>query len=549
MILNSIQNKSLSQFLTNVYEFVESSIDENILDLDHKNLLKLRTNLWKKKFLSSPASDPISILYLITKANNKVLDKKIELVGAFFLLYASALDVWDDVQDDDLIGKPEELEGSAIGINNGISFQFLALDMLRQAFELQNDFKTCIRLMSAFNKASINAVNGQNLDLKKYAKATTQEEVLEIQIAKSATIGLIAEFSAILSGCNENEISKYSNSIKNFTKIIQIIDDVRDIFGKKISPDLTANKMTFPIACFKGIATNKEIELYENFIKNLPSSLGNIQELLYKSGSIQKCAEVIEELRISVHKEMASLNNSSPSIRFLLHIVDTHASSLYPPSSIDESQYILQPKGEWHEHVKKLANEFSLNMKDFNPPNIPLLLPLHLPQWMYDAKRNVIFYPDIEGQAEEILPLQANMFGIYDLYFVKEIMTTQSPLYMAHEFFHYWRDNSGKLTEDFWYEEWVANNLATAYIKAFFPELVKKTILLAYKILDLKNSSLSFKGQEILNRFSNPNYKASSEPLGYEVNLDEMTFIQISMIRKLYNQELSLDEVVKKFLC
>lgn len=537
--------------LTSFFRVVDSKIlfsfKNHGFDILQVSLLEEAFSLYQKDAESSVFSSSIFVFSLVLRNWKKEFNEQAQLLGAFCTLYVLSLDLFDDVQDDDLIGKPYEQVGIPIAVNNALTLLFLSIEFLVKAIELEKNDRKKLQYLKIFNEISLLAVKGQHKDLMGVAGVKTTQEVIEMQKAKGSSVSLMARCAAVFSDCNEEQIKKYQTISDQMVLIFQIVDDIKDIYGKKLSPDLITNKITYPIACFLECATKEEIFTFNKLKKELPNSMKEIRELIYNSGAIKKSSETIETLRKTVHKELATMNNYAPSVRIILYIIDSLSSSIYKIPLLKETQFILHPDGKWYEHVDKIATTFLNDMKDFSPPKKPLLSPWHLPQWMYEPKRNIIFYSDIEGYPEEILPIHSEFMVISDLEKVKEIIKTLSPLLMVHELFHYWRKKSGRLTKDYWYEEWVANILTIAYTRKFSPDLFDKAKLVLKNILSNKDD-LTHKGKEILASFFKSDYKPCSNLLGYEVDLNEMNIIQLYMINKLYDQDFNLDKYIKEFL-
>lgn len=539
---------SLASFFEAVNKKIILSFGSHDFDVLQVSLLEDSFKLYQKGAESSVFGSSIFVFSLVLKTWKKEFDEQAQLLGVFCALYVLALDLFDDVQDNDLKGKPYEKVGVPIAVNNAITLLFLSLEFLVKAIELEKDNEKKLQYLKVLNEASLLAVKGQHKDLMGIDGAKTTQDVLEMQKAKGSSVSLMTKCATIFSDCNEEQIKKYQTISEQMVLIFQIIDDIKDIYGKKLSPDLLTNKITYPIACFLESATREDIFTFNELKKELPNSMREIRDLIYNSATIKKASETIETLRKSIHKELASMNSYTPSVRIILYIIDSLASSIYKVPFLKETQFILQPNGGWYSYVETLENSFFDNMKIFNPPQKPILLPWHSPQWMYDPKRNIIFYSDIEGQPEEILPIHSEFMGITNMELVKEIVKMLSPLLMAHEIFHYWRKKSGKLTKDYWYEEWVANILAIAYTIKFSPDLLNETKLVLKNILSNKKENLSNKGKEILDRFFELDYNPSPNILGYEVDLNEMNLIQLYMINKLCKQDFCLEENIRKFL-
>ncbi|RCJ42389.1 hypothetical protein A6770_35065 [Nostoc minutum NIES-26] len=546
--MSLIPRQNLKSFIEAVYQRVEVAIGNLQFDSSGQELLKATLNACHQKAQHNPQGDVLAIFYLIVKSSRDELGEQAEQLGVFCLLYILALDLFDDVQDEDLAGKPHEQAGAAIAINSALTLFVLGLKALHESIQLEPDVALGFEYLKVFHRVALLASSGQYKDLMGAAGALSPESVLAMQQAKTSSLSLVAECAALFARCDQENIKRYRFLSEQLCQLLQVVDDTRDIFGKRFSPDLATKKITYPLACFLEMASADQKAQYEKLIANLPSSLKEIRALIYNSRAIKRCAETIERLRLSIHDELAATGNTCAAHRTLLHIVDTLAGSLYVIPAVESSRSILQPEGLWHQRVKELALELTANLKAFNPPPVPLLLPWHLPQWMYDPKRKAIYYPDLEEQPEEIIPLQAAFMQTEDLEAVRSGLISQAPVIMAHEFFHYWRDFSGNLTRDYWFEEWAANRLAIAYVKIYYPELIAETLALANQVLKLYLSSMSHSAQQILEKFFVPGYKGRENPTGYEVNLTEIALIQLAMCQRLYAEELSLEQAVCQFL-
>ena len=69
-----------------------------------------------------------------------------------------------------------------------------------------------------------------------------------------------------------------------------------------------------------------------------------------------------------------------------------------------------------------------------------------------------------------------------DMTEVTRILWEQVPAVLAHEMFHYWRHVAGCITEDYWHEEWAANQLAVAYARQYANDVLVASVQLAERI-------------------------------------------------------------------
>ncbi|MFN8577382.1 MAG: polyprenyl synthetase family protein [Candidatus Sericytochromatia bacterium] len=544
-----MKNKSLAEFFSDIKDKVLLSFNENNFDELQLNLLEQTFDIYQNKSETDLFTTSISIFYLITKSFNKNLDEKSILLGAFCTLYIVSLDLFDDIQDNDLVGKPHEKVGVPIAVNNAITLLFLSLDFLRQVITIEENIDKKILYLKVFNQASLLAVKGQHKDLIGIDSTKTPQDVINMQKEKSSSFSLIAVCAAIYSDCDNETIQKIKNIAEEMVIIFQIVDDIKDIYGKKISPDLLTNKVTYPISCFLEMANNEELDKLNNLKAQLPDSLKGIRELIYSIGAIKKSAETIEVFRVNVHNNISQLNLNTPSMRAVLYLIDYLSNSIYKVKEIEETSSIIHPNRDYDLFIKNLVNTFFINMVEFKPPEQPSLIPWHLPQWMYESKRNIIYYSDLEGFKEDILPIQSKVLGMEDLDKLEKVLIDESTFVMAHEIFHYWRNQSGRITKDSWYEEWVANNLAIAYLREFFPNILNDTKNLLEELIIRKYQKLNIKAENILNKIFSNDYSPSLNSLGYQVDIDDISAIQFHMtFRIIFTQHKSLKELVETFL-
>jgi hypothetical protein len=164
---------------------------------------------------------------------------------------------------------------------------------------------------------------------------------------------------------------------------------------------------------------------------------------------------------------------------------------------------------------------------------------------MYDPDKNVIYYPDIEGLPEEILPAQADLLGIDDLEEVARIQWEQAPMLLAHEMFHCWRASSGCLTQDYWHEEWAANALAVAYARQFDPAALSASVALAESVLSQEQGSV---GSRYLDLLSSCHEPSPAGQAGYGLPLRSILIVTLEMIRKIDAEQPDLSHLVESLL-
>ncbi|HYQ17366.1 MAG TPA: polyprenyl synthetase family protein [Polyangiaceae bacterium] len=483
----------------------------------------------------------------MARAHRDALDDQALELGSFCQFYLLALDLLDDVQDDDLSGKPHAKVGAGMAVNDALTLLFLGLSALERCMRLEKSPQRRMLYLKIVNRVALTTGRGQHLDLLGSAGARTPEEVLAMQRQKTASLTLICECAALYSGASDEEREHYRTLGENLSLLVQTLDDVRDFYGKRRSPDLETGKMSYPLACFFESAGPSERERFEELKRALPESLGEIRRLLYDAGTLRHVARSMDGFRRAIHHEIAALGEEAATHRLLLFVIDQLVEALYTPKPVPETAALREPRFGWHAHVRRLAEELESRLRPLGAPKTPPLVPWHQPQWMYDKARGVIFYPDIEGLPEETLPFQAALLGESDLEKVAQLMWRQAPAVMAHELFHHYRDSVGQLGSDMWHEELVANTLAIAYSARYEPAALAGGVELARRVLSRPDQRLSEQAERVLLGLLDPE-RPHLPNTGYGLDMEQAALVQLAMIRKLAEAPEELEHAVRRLL-
>jgi geranylgeranyl pyrophosphate synthase len=539
-----------SRGIVGFFERLERRMDQLIaaacFSPSQHELLQATVCRFRRRTRANPSADPLALFYLIARAEQRELDEQGEALGVFCQFYLLALDLMDDVHDDDLAGKPYEQAGAARASNDALVLMFLGISSLEAAMRLEEDHGRALHYLTLLNRVALLTGRGQHADLLGEAGARTCEEVLEMQRAKTASLTLICEHAALYAGATLERCARYRRIGEGLSMLVQMLDDLRDIYGKHESPDLSGRKMTYPLACFRASASSEELERYRE-LTSQPDSLREIRQLFYSSGVVRQVAQAIEQQRRAIHHEVAALDAESPSLRTLLFIVDGLVSAIYSPQPIAESAALFAPRSAWHKRVRALAAEFRERLAAYDAPATPRLVPWHLPQWMYDPRHGVVFYPDLEGLPEETLSMQAALLGKSELDELRAEVEAQAPAVLAHELFHHYRDAAGRLTNDVWQEELAANALAVAYCREFEPDALERGLELARAVRRLPENQLSAEGNAILADLLEPD---AARPGGsdYGVDLQQMAVVQLALVERLAERPEPLTRAVERYL-
>jgi geranylgeranyl pyrophosphate synthase len=542
-----IDQPGLVGFLQRVERQVDEAISSGRFESSQRELLLRSAAQYRPRTHRNPLGDPLAVFYLIARAHRDELDEQGLELASFCSFYLLALDLLDDVQDHDLAGKPHAAVGTGMAVNDALTLLFLGLSALERTMRLEKSPQRRMQYLKVVNRVALTTGRGQHLDLLGERGARTPDQVLQMQREKTASLTLICECAALYAGVSDDEREHYRVLGENLSLLVQVLDDVRDVYGKRRSPDLESNKMSYPLACFMDSAGAPERERFESLRQALPESLRSIRELFYRSGALSRVARSMDGFRRAIHREIAALAEESPTHRVLLFVVDHLVEGVYAPKPVAETLTLRTPRFGWHGHVQRLARDFASRLAPFGAPATPRLEPWHLPHFMYDNKRGVIYYPDIEGLPEETLTFQSALLGEPDLRVVERLMWRQAPAVVAHELFHHYRDARGLLGTDMWLEELAANTLAVAYSARYEPEALAGGIELASRTLALPDNALSAEAARIVAELLQP-----SRPLqphtGYGLDPYQTALAQLAMIRALAQAPADLDGAMARLL-
>jgi geranylgeranyl pyrophosphate synthase len=522
-----VLQSGVTGYLTAVAHRVDEALERAPLVPDQRALLAQSVARARARGEQEPLGDPLSVIYLLVSAHGRPLERLAEHVGAFALLYILSLDLFDDVQDEDVAGTPYEHVPPAIALNCAIALGFLALDELRHALELEPDRTRCLAYLELYNRTSLLAVSGQHRDLSGLKGDVSPEQVLDSHAAKTSSMAMFVECGALLAGAADTEL--YRRLGRHLATFIQIVDDLRDIFGKPHSPDLASGKVTFPVACFHQHADAASVAELSRLVGELPGSTARIRALLYEQGTVERVAATLEEQREAIHRDVMAIGTNHAALRTLLDVVDSLAARVYEPPALECSAPLWRPSGGWHDRVHDALATVVSRAQSYGLAAPPDFVPWHLPHYMFFADKGVVRYPDVEGLAADILPFQAMLLGEDDLAVVAKAMEAQVPAVVAHEMFHFWRHTSGRLTEDHWHEEWVANRLAVAYLREHEPRVLASTLDLAERVLGRFSAVLDEPAERVLAEC----HQHQPERHGYNMPALTVAVVTLEMIRRL----------------
>jgi hypothetical protein len=111
----------LSEFVVAVRRQTLDLFDDDRFPDDQRDLLHKAVG---RMFAAAEPGDwaqPLGLLYAVYRGYGRRTDRQAHLIGAFCVCYLASFDLFDDVQDDDLAGKPLEGAGAPIAINTALA--------------------------------------------------------------------------------------------------------------------------------------------------------------------------------------------------------------------------------------------------------------------------------------------------------------------------------------------------------------------------------------------------------------------------------------------
>lgn len=473
----------LSEFVSAVQDEVRRLIEDDRLPVSQRSGLE---GTMERCFAWTAPSDwaqPLGLLYATYRGLGRPTDAQTIALGAFCTLYLASADLFDDLQDDDMAGRPLEGAGPAVAMNSALALLVLGLSALQNAMQRERDADRRAAYLDVFSRASVVAVGAQHSDLVGLGDTKTPKAVLAMNRAKTSSVTLVTECGALLGGADMKTTALFRAFGSDFAALVQIVDDVRDIFGKAESPDLRAGKITYPIACFLEIAEPPARERFEALRAQLPAGEDALRELIYDGGGVHASAAAVQDLRTALHLRLTEVASRRAELRMLLTIVDILSATLFEPEPLCETAEFFAPRGPFQEDVERSARQFTERLEVPSTFVRPTFVPWEQPLFLFDPERVTVHYPDLDGLEGEVVSRFADGLRL-DRAATVQAITRGMPLLVAHELFHAWRLTSARLSSDAWHEEFVANRLAMGYARRFEPEAAQATVEFSRLILD-----------------------------------------------------------------
>ena len=258
---------------------------------------------------------------------------------------------------------------------------------------------------------------------------------------------------------------------------------------------------------------------------------GPLVNALYRTGVLHARAEAMERARSRSHELLVAHASHTHAERELLTAVDEAVAVFYRPPMLSSSASLLRGGGPWATRVRSAFERMHENLRESSPPPVPTLLPRPHPQWLYVPLRRAIYFADLDNASDLILPFHARWLGS-DPAGSRAVLETLLPVVVAHEFFHFWRHEAIGEIEESWDEEWLANVLASAYIREFEPEAHRASQAIVRQLTEADDFSLPPRLCAVLDELEQTG--TTSQPFIVDgETMDDLIRAQTDLMRRL----------------
>ena len=222
--------------------------------------LRAVTSQWLKQIQVAPTSDALALLACAANGGNPCTAAPVTAAWQLLRLSAKLL---DDAEDrsvgDDFPFHINVATGLLVGAH-------LALASLPSQISVDRAW----RISQALDDAVLKAAAGQHADLKASYKpeGVVPEGWLEIARAKSgALFGWAAWAGAVVAGAEEQVLESYREYGTCLGVLVQVADDLNDVWKPDRSGDLATGELSLPISFAQHVANREEREYLGTLLK------------------------------------------------------------------------------------------------------------------------------------------------------------------------------------------------------------------------------------------------------------------------------------------
>jgi len=538
---------SLHAFVTQVHNDCRAALGGERFCSAQRSLLEVTIDRLFRAADPGDWGQPLGLFYAIYRICGDHEDDVALALGRFAAFYIASADLFDDVQDEDLAGKPHEQAGPAIATNSALTLLTLALDAVGQASVLERRDDRKLRYLRLFNRVSLIAVAAQHQDLMGAEGAQTRAEVEHMHRGKTSSIALVCECAALAGGADQTTSERFYQLGEELAAAVQVIDDIRDLVAKDQSVDLLTGKSTYPLACFHETADPAHKAQLTALLAQDPVDLNAVRELLEIAGAFNECAAAVEQHRqriLDILDPSSSVEGAAlgPHERLILEIVEHLVAALYDPPRRPSSR--PPACGTFSVSVERASREFFSDMKSWGFSHLPLFIPWHLPTFLYVPDQGVVYFSDVDHLPEEVLPFHCQLQQLSKPE-TKAVIEQSAPFLVAHELTHAWRDALGLLGSNAWHEEFIANQVAFAYVLDKSPEVAEAIVSSARRLLarDVDEEN-SIQRRALVAGAMRPSQKVAD----YDCSPQEAALIHAEMLVQIAQLPQSLPALITRWL-
>ncbi|MFP5501567.1 MAG: hypothetical protein ACLGIN_03695 [Candidatus Sericytochromatia bacterium] len=424
----------LARYLEKVHRRLDAAIVHPAIDPAMKQALAARLAEDRARG-GDPERDRAFSVYVLLRAQGVPIDAQAERLGVFASLVTLATE-------------PIEAPGEAAAAHGLLA---VALETLHDLASREARSDRRAAYLAAFRRSAfLQPPEGD-------ADRPSPETVLERHRVRRGAAALAVECAAIAAGADDETVVRYRLAGEHMACLAGVLEDLADPLGVR----LAAGGTRYPVAAFLDMAEGHAREQFEALLDQLPASQDQLESFLSYSGAIMRTAEAAERLRAAFHAELAAIDPQSPHHRRWAQAIDALAARAYEPPPLPAGQTPAPPAGPFRRRLESFARAFEAAMAPFDPPPPPPLLAWARPEWAYDAARNVLGHPDLDGLEAEILPGLADSLGLGPDA-ARTLAEALSPLLLAEARFRHWRAAVGATSDDPWQEAAAVSRLTAA---------------------------------------------------------------------------------------
>jgi geranylgeranyl pyrophosphate synthase len=324
----------LSAFLAAVEARAAQLLDEAPLDAEQRSMLL--PELGSSRSRGKPLKNRLVPFYLLRRLLGGRLDTISVEMAAGFLLVQRFASLVDKVEDDDLGGALSQY-GSAVVLNGSLVLFVLGLDVL-SGIDAGQGAAGMRALRESLRSHLLRMARGQHRELRCRFQLRGHEEVLETASDKAAEFSLMMDFAARTAGDGraDSAVLECSRAIgQDLACMVQIANDLGDLFGAAPSDDLRTGTWNIPLTLFlHRLSADERASWLERLRAPTTVERRALQEALQANGALRELAELSEQARRRIHTRIAGLAVDQAYAAFFLAWLDDLAALFYRPPAL-----------------------------------------------------------------------------------------------------------------------------------------------------------------------------------------------------------------------